>query len=323
MKPSAWPSSAKPPSDAAEMTGGLYTQGTYGGLYSEGRFALERANIPNAALDARVLLQYATRRTWAELFEDEAEIAAPGEITAFNEMIARRIAHEPVALITGSKEFWSLEFKVTSATLIPRPESEHLIERALDVIPKNSNGRVLDLGTGTGCLLISLLKERPNMNGVGVDISPEALEVAKSNAISHEVIQRCTFVQSDWIKKVVGEFELVLANPPYLTEEEFESAPSEVREHEPRIALTPGTDGLDGYRAISAALPKVLAPGGYAVLELGIGQAQSVRTFLESGGLDSVRTGLDLAGHERLILGRKPISSKGLAAAKKRLESAP
>jgi len=304
------------------MTGGLYTAGTYGGLYSEGRFALERANIPNAGLDARVLMQHATRRSWAELFDAEDEIAAPGEIAQFNEMIARRIAREPVALITGVKEFWSLEFKVTPATLVPRPESEHLIERALELIPKDSKGYVLDLGTGTGCLLISLLKERPNMTGVGADISPEALEVAKSNAISHAVVQRCAFVQSDWTEKVVGEFELVLANPPYLTEEEFESAAPEVREHEPRIALTPGTDGLAAFRAIAKGLPSVLAPGGFAILEIGISQAQPVRALLESAGLDSIETGRDLAGYERVITARKPIASKGLAAAKKRLESA-
>ncbi|MFZ1991850.1 MAG: peptide chain release factor N(5)-glutamine methyltransferase, partial [Alphaproteobacteria bacterium] len=212
---------------------------------------------------------------------------------------------------------------VTPATLIPRPESEHLIERALELIPKDSNGRVLDLGTGTGCLLISLLKERTNMTGVGVDLSIEALEVAKSNAISHAVIQRSTFVRSDWTEKAVGEFELVLANPPYLTEEEFESAAPEVRGHEPRLALTPGTDGLEAYRAIARALPKVLKPGGFAVLELGIGQARPVRGLLESQGFDSVRIGLDLAGRERMISCRKPIASKGLAAAKKRLESAP
>jgi release factor glutamine methyltransferase len=305
------------------MTGGLYTAGTYGGLYSEGRFALERAGLENAALDARVLLQHATRRTWAELFDDEAEIAAPGEIAAFNDMIARRIAHVPVAQIAGVKEFWSLEFKVTPATLIPRPESEHLIERALELVPKESCGRILDLGTGTGCLLISFLKERPHMAGVGVDLSIEALEVAKSNAISHEVFQRCTFVQSDWTEKVVGQFELVLANPPYLTEAEFEAAAPEVREHEPRLALSPGTDGLDAYRAIARALPEVLAPGGHAVLELGIGQAAPVKALLESQGLDSVRISRDLAGLDRVITARKPIATKGLGAAKKRLESAP
>ena len=316
-------SSARPPLDGAVMTGGLYTAGTYGGLYSEGRFALERANIENAALDARVLLQHATRRSWAEVFEDEAEIAAPGEIAAFNEMIARRVAHEPVAQIIGAKEFWSLEFKVTPATLIPRPESEHLVERALELIPRNSHGRVLDLGTGTGCLLISLLKERTHMTGLGVDISAEALEVAKSNAISSAVVQRCAFVQSDWTENVVGEFDLVLANPPYLTEEEFESAAPEVRDHEPRLALTPGTDGLAAYEAIAKGLTKVLTPGGFAVLELGIDQARRVHALLKSAGLDSIGIGLDLAGRERVISGRKPIGSKGLAAAKKRLESAP
>lgn len=305
------------------MTGGLYTAGTYGGLYSEGRIALERAGIDNAALDARVLLQHATRRTWADLFNDEAEIAAPGEIAAFNEMIARRIARVPIAQIIGVKEFWSLEFKVTPATLIPRPESEHLIERALQLIPKDSMGRVLDLGTGTGCLLISFLKERPHMTGVGVDLSAEALEVAKFNAISHEVFQRCTWLRSDWTENVVGEFELVLANPPYMTETEFEAAAPEVREHEPKLALSPGKDGLDAYRAIAKGLPKVLKPGGFTVLELGVAQARQVRALLESEGLDSVRIGLDLAGHERLISARKPIATKGLGATKKRLESAP
>lgn len=305
------------------MTGGLYTAGTYGGLYSEGRFALERAGIESAALDARVLLQHATRRSWADLFQNEDEIAAPGEIVSFNEMVARRSAHEPVALIVGAKEFWSLNFKVTPATLIPRPESEHLIERALELIAKVSSGRVLDLGTGTGCLLISFLKERPRMAGMGIDLSAQALEVARANAISHQVLKRCTFSQSDWLEKVAGEFDLVLANPPYLSQAELETAPPEVREFEPPLALSPGTDGLDAYRVIAPGLSRVLKPGGFAVLEFGAGQARSVRAILESAGLDSARIGRDLAGHERLISVRKPIATNGLAAAKKRLESAP
>ena len=304
------------------MTGGLYTQATYGGLYSEGRFALERANIPNAALDARVLLQEATHRRWAKLFDDEDEIAAPGEINAFNEMIAKRIARTPVAYIAGHKEFWSLDFKVTAATLIPRPESEHIIERALKLVPKSASGRALDLGTGSGCLIISLLRERPGLAGLGVDLSSEALDVARINAMRLGVAGRCSFAVSDWASAVTGRFDIVIANPPYLSKAELAVAEPELREHEPALALCPGTDDLAAYRAIAEALPKVLTPGGWAVVEIGAGQAQAVAEILRSAGLDSIGISPDLAGLPRVVCARNPIDDKGLSAPKKRLESA-
>jgi release factor glutamine methyltransferase len=304
------------------MTGGLYTAATYGGLYSEGRFALERAGIANAALDARVLLQKAIGRTWAKLFDDEDEIASPGEINAFQDMIDKRIAHMPVAYIVGHKEFWSLDFMVNSATLVPRPESEHIVERALQIVPKNAQGRILDLGTGSGCLIISLLMERSCLTGVGVDLSPQALDMARANAAHHGVEHRCTFVVSDWASTVEGRFDLVIANPPYLSADELAAADPEVRDHEPALALSPGTDGLEACRAIAVSLPNLLLPGGWAVLEIGAGQGDAVTALLESVGLDSIGIGLDLAGLPRIVSARNPSHNKGLTRSKKRLESA-
>lgn len=300
----------------------LHSAATYGGLLSEGRAALQAAGIPSAALDARVLLQHVIGWSWERLLTDEDEIAAPGEITAYVELIEKRLARVPVAQLTGHKEFMSLDFEVSEATLIPRPDSECLIEAALQHLPPDANGRVLDLGTGSGCLLISLLKERPNLFGVGVDISADALQVAKRNAQKLGVGDRARFVEGDWGAALEGGFVAVIANPPYLTDEELEEAEPEVREHEPARALAAGPDGLAAYRALAPQLFRLLAPGGLAIVEIAPQRAQEVVRLLAAAGLESARTAPDLAGRPRLVLAQKPSCDKELRGAKKRLESA-
>jgi release factor glutamine methyltransferase len=304
------------------MTGGLHTAGTYGGLFSEGRLALEQAGIPNAALDARVLLSHVTRKPWEWLFSEEDEIASPGEIAAFREAVGKRIRRVPVARIVAHKEFWSLDFELNDSTLIPRPESEHIIERALELMPRDAQGRMLDLGTGSGCLLIALLKERPQLTGIGLDRSFCALRMARRNAERHGVAQRAHFVQGDWTNPLCGLFDLVVANPPYLSEAELEAAEPEVRDHEPRRALCAGPEGLEAYEEITEGLARLLAPGAWAVLEISASQAEKVTALLKARGLDSIGLTPDLAGLPRVLSARKVKETKVLSSPKKRLESA-
>jgi release factor glutamine methyltransferase len=300
----------------------LHSAATYGGLLSEGRAALQSAGIPSAALDARLLLQHVIGWSWEKLLTDEDEIAAPGEITRYVELIGKRLAHVPVAQILGHKEFMSLDFEVCEATLIPRPDSECLVETALKLLPPDAKGRILDLGTGSGCLLISVLKERPNLLGVGVDFSAGALEVAKRNADRLGVGDRAAFVEGDWGAALEGGFAVILANPPYLTEEELKEAEPEVREREPASALVAGPDGLAAYRALAPQFFRLLAPGGFAVVEIAPQRVQEVVRLLTAAGLDSARTEADLAGRPRLVLAQKPNNGKELTGAKKGLESA-
>lgn len=262
-------------------------------------------------------------------------------------LLTRRAAHEPLAYIIGEKEFWSLNFKVTADTLIPRPDSETLIEAVLEYISRSENNkrspqsarhpsgmhalamadfRVLDLGTGTGCLLLSLLSELPNATGVGVDISERALAVAQENADNLGLSARCSFICSDWLHDVNGEFDIILANPPYIASNEIDGLMPDVAHYEPELALDGGEDGLVCYRHLAAKLPHVMAkktplsnmggifptgisppekalPGkSLVVFEIGATQLNSVSALLIEAGFTIITTRHDLAGLPRAIV---------------------
>jgi release factor glutamine methyltransferase len=213
---------------------------------------------------------------------------------------------EPVAYILGRREFWSLEFRVSPAVLIPRPDSETLIEAALGLYPDAGAAlRVLDLGTGSGCLLLALLSERPNATGTGFDISAAALDVARSNAAALGLSSRARFAQGDWADLADGldgaPFDLVLANPPYIPDPECLSLDRDVRDHEPHLALFGGADGLDAYRAILEILNYVLVPRGIALFEIGAGQTEPVSTLAGQAGYAVTGLFRDLAGHPRAL----------------------
>ncbi len=214
-------------------------------------------------------------------------------------LVRRRAAREPLAYILGRKEFWGLEFKVSPATLIPRPDTETLVEAvvARGVAP----ARVLDLGTGTGCLLLAVLSEFPAAFGVGVDISPAAAALAAGNAKALGLAGRAAFCVSDWDAALSGGFDLVLSNPPYIPGADIPGLMPEVARFEPASALDGGADGLDAYRRIIAALPRLLAAGGAAVLELGVGEAPPVSALAEQAGF-GVATRADLGGVPRAII---------------------
>tara|TARA_R110002167_G_scaffold112578_2_gene285098 strand:+ start:179 stop:1066 length:888 start_codon:yes stop_codon:yes gene_type:complete len=263
---------------------------------------LRAAEVAEPRLDASVLLAAALEEDRARLWgRDERRLTA-AQVELFQDYVEQRAARRPVAQIVGQREFWSLSFAVSAAVLDPRPDSETLIEAALaSVVVRNQPLRVLDLGTGSGCLLLALLSELPAATGVGVDISPAALAVAAGNAARLGLRQRCDLVVGDWSSPLVGGFDIVLSNPPYLSEAELSQVAPEVRLHEPTLALDGGVDGLSAYRALLPGLPALLRPGGRVFLECGAAQADALGEMLVATGLGAVERYADLAEHTRCL----------------------
>ena len=228
------------------------------------------------------------------------------DATGFDAFVARREKREPVAYILGRKEFWSLEFEVTPAVLIPRPDSETLIETALKELKATPPARILDLGTGSGCLLITLLTEWPAATGVGIDISPGALAVAKRNAGRHDVAMRSTFVEADFANGTQEHFDLIVANPPYIADGELARLDPDVCNYEPRLALASGSDGLDAIAAIARALHNMMKPQALALIEIGHDQGETAAKTLRNEGLIVHRVVKDLAGRDRVIVATLP-----------------
>lgn len=221
---------------------------------------------------------------------------APG---AFAPLLARRLAHEPVAYITGTRAFWTIDLMVGPGALVPRADSETLIEAAVAHFGERPPATVLDLGTGPGTLLLAALDQWREATGIGVDRSPQALAMARANAERLGLVPRARFVEGDWAAGLDTRFDLILANPPYIGT--GESLPPEVRDHEPAEALYAGLDGLDAYRAIVPDLPRLIAPGGVAILEIGHTRAEAVGALVAATGLGwALRR--DLAGRPRAIV---------------------
>ncbi len=265
---------------------------------AEAACLLAAAGVEQPRREARLLLGYATGLDGAALLRHlHAEMPAPW----FDQMVARRAAREPMALILGWQPFWTLELAVSADTLIPRADSETLIEAAMAAFPKRQVRRVLDLGTGTGCLLLAALTEFPRASGIGVDRSAAAAALARGNAARLGLAARTAFLCGDWAASLQGRFDLVLSNPPYIETSVIPCLMPEVAWYEPGLALDGGADGLAAYHAVIAALPALLAPGGLAVLELGIGQAEAVAALAAEAGLRPGPARLDGAGVERAL----------------------
>lgn len=282
----------------------MTSEKTIGGALAECRAALTGVGVETPALDARLLLADALGATaeqvvaWPERRLDEAAEAKLGAL------LKRRLAREPMAQILGRREFWSLDFIVTADVLTPRPDSETLIAATLDHIDRTRPVRLLDLGVGSGCLLLTLLSELPQATGVGVDCSAAALAVARRNADALGLAPRTSLLRGDWLGGIAGPFDVVISNPPYIPRGELAGLPPEVR-HEPRAALDGGEDGLDFYRALAAGLPAVLAADGFAVIEIGAGQAENVTGILGGAGLEPWHRSPDLSGAIRCVLARR------------------
>jgi release factor glutamine methyltransferase len=272
--------------------------------------ALQAAGIEGAAGDARALLAAAMdvpRDRLTLHLGDDLDAAAAAR---FDAMIARRMAREPVAKILGRRAFWGRSFEVTADVLDPRPETECLIAEALrGPAPE----RLLDLGTGSGILAVTLLAEWPGAQGVATDISAAALAVAGRNAARHGVDTRLGFCRSDWFAQVTGVFDLIVSNPPYIAADEMPGLSAEVRDHDPAGALSDGGDGLSAYRAIAAGAGAHLRPGGRIALEIGWRQGAPVRDILAGAGFAEVGILPDLDGRDRVIRGRWPGDSGQVA----------
>jgi len=271
---------------------------------------LQAAGVAQARLDARLLLGACTGLSHeAMIREPDAELAQD-QADKFTALIARRLAREPVSRILGRREFWSLEFEITPDTLDPRADSETLISAALGLIEDRTRPvRILDIGTGSGCLLLALLSELPRAQGLGIDISRGALEVAQRNAVRLDLSDRAQFAECDvrhtgWIAQLARPFDLVISNPPYIENAAIAGLAPEVSCFDPLGALAGGEDGLDFYRIITISLADLLTPGGWAILETGAGQAGDVQQLLSQAGLDRQHRYRDLGGVDRAVAGR-------------------
>jgi len=264
---------------------------------------LEAAGVDSPRTDARVLLAHALGVTVDELLMIER--VDPPAHAAFDQLLSRRVSREPLAYIIGTKEFFSLDFEVGPGVLIPRPETETLVEEALKTFPDHSADlHVLDFGSGSGCLIITFLLHYPRATGLAIDASKEALVWAARNAGRHGVAGRLAFVTQ--AGGAPSTFDVVLANPPYLTEAEYRLAAPEISRHEPKPAFVGGADGLDGYRALATSLAENLAPQGLAFVEIGAGQASQVADLFVAEGLEVLRSVPDLGGIPRcVVVGRQ------------------
>jgi len=277
---------------------------TLQGWLDEGEQRLAEAGIETPRLDAQLLIAAVLGVAPSDLrFAEDRPIDSRDGQRIENFLRRRVKTREPVSRILGRREFWSLDFRVTPAVLDPRPDSETLIETALAAISDpDATFAVLDLGTGSGCLMLAVLHERPNAVGLGTDISEQALAVARGNADRLGLGDRVEFRRSDWGSEISEAFDLVLCNPPYIAESERESLAPEVARHDPRGALFAGADGLDAYRVILPELPRLLAPGGFALFEIGATQAPAVSEIARAAGLDVVEIIQDLAGRDRCVV---------------------
>lgn len=270
---------------------------------------LSGAGIDSARLDASLILGHVLDLDRAMLLAENTRLLTVDEIARFEALLARRLERRPLAQVLGHREFWSLDFIVTEATLDPRPDSETLVSAVLAAWPGNPPARLLDLGTGTGCLLLSLLSEWPGTWGLGLDRSPAAAHVAALNAHRLGLATRAAMVVGDWAAALGATFDVVVANPPYIPEADLAGLAPEVARFEPRTALVAGADGLDDYRRIARLLPALLAPGGLAALEVGQGQAGAVAALLSAQGLVVSGTARDLAMIERVVLAKKGLAN--------------
>jgi release factor glutamine methyltransferase len=268
--------------------------------------AFRQVGLDAPELDARLLVSQATGLDHTALTINGDRLLDDSS-AALEALAARRLSREPVARILGSKEFWGLPFALNRATLVPRPETETVVEAALTAIdaigPRSRALRIADLGTGSGALLLALLHELPNATGVGTDVSEEALAAARDNAAQLGLDRRAQFVLSDFGAALVGRYDVVVSNPPYIASSDIETLPPEVR-HDPRAALDGGPDGLAAYRTIAAQATRWLAQDGILVVELGMGQEPAVAALFRAAGLSPSPAIADLSGIPRALPAR-------------------
>ncbi|MCA1479033.1 peptide chain release factor N(5)-glutamine methyltransferase [Bradyrhizobium sp. NBAIM08] len=270
---------------------------------------LRSARLDEAELDARILISAALGLDLTGLVTQAARLLTAAEASRLTQHAQRRIAGEPVSRILGTREFWGLPFRLSEATLVPRPDTETVVELALEILRERQAShppRIADIGTGSGAILLALLHEIPDAFGVGTDLSQNALITARDNSAALGLADRAAFVACSYAAALGGPFDLIVSNPPYIPSAEIPKLSIEVREHDPHLALDGGNDGYDAYRALIPQASERLAPGGALVVEAGQGQAQNIETLMRAAALSLNRSPkADLAGIPRAVSARK------------------
>jgi release factor glutamine methyltransferase len=268
---------------------------------------LKAAGIEGPVIDARLLVEAAADATRSDIVADPKRALTDEQIEVLNAYVERRIAREPISHILGRKGFWKILLQVNPHVLTPRPDTETVVELVLRDIPENARINILDLGVGSGAILLAILAERPAAKGLGVDVSEEALAVARDNAASLGLASRTALLRGDWTVGLAdASFDLVVSNPPYIRTAEIETLEPEVRDHEPRLALDGGADGLDAYRLLAPEILRVLKPGARFAVEIGHDQAEAVQALFGAAGAVDIALEKDLALRDRVVSGRRP-----------------
>jgi release factor glutamine methyltransferase len=279
-------------------------QVTFEELRRSARHTLRTAGIESADIDVKILMREAFGLGASDLIVNaQHQVPFVGQ-SQFHAMLDRRLKHEPIAYITGKQPFWTLDFKVSPGVLIPRPETEGVVERALSLIAEVDNPVIADVGTGSGAIVLSLLSERKDASAIGLDISAKGLEIAKLNAIQFGIADRVKFIKSDYLSALKERVNIVVSNPPYVTDKAMGELPTTVVKFEPDLALRGGGDGLVAYKCIIDDLARVLLPSGIVVFEIGYDQGASVESLLARNGFENIRVDKDLAGLDRVVSGK-------------------
>lgn len=267
---------------------------------------LKDAGIDQPSIDARLMLEVAAGVTRTEIVTDPYRELTAEQMETLDAFLARRARREPVSHIIGRKGFWKILLQVNKNVLTPRPETEVIVDEVLKAFPENMPFSMLDLGVGSGTILLAVLAERPAAKGLGVDASSEALAVARDNAANLDLNNRAALMHGDWTAGLAdASFDLVVSNPPYIPSKVIETLEPEVRDHEPRLALDGGEDGLEAYRVLAPEILRVLKPGGMFAVEIGYDQSKDVEALFKAAGAQQVRTVKDLSTHDRVVTGVK------------------
>lgn len=270
-------------------------------LLSHAKTALIKADVTTPSLDARLLMQHILQVEHADLIANENRQLTDDQANTFQTYLTRRLAGEPVSRILGIREFYGRDFKTSPAVLDPRPDTETLITLCLEYLPPDLEQTILDLGTGSGILAITLLAERPLKRAVAADLSPAALAIASDNAKHWGVSRRISFTQSNWFENIEGTYDLIVSNPPYIPARDIPNLEIEVRNHDPHLALDGGKDGLDPYRAIAAQAAQFLVPNGIVAVEIGAGQAEDIISIFKTQNFKCLASHRDLGNHIRAL----------------------
>lgn len=271
---------------------------------------MQEAGVAEPRLDAQLLMAAILGCERPDVIVRQNDALDPDAHARFKDLVARRAAREPMSHILGRREFWSLPFLVTADTLAPRPDSECLVASAVERLRADPPRRILDFGTGTGCLLLALLSEFPGAWGLGIDRNPGAALVARRNAVALGLDDRAAFLVGDWASAIGTDarFDLIVSNPPYIRQRDLAELPPEVRDHEPRLALDGGADGLDAYRVLFPLMARLLTPGGLVALEFGLGQGSDVLALAQAAGFTHMELHADLESRERVIVAMAPMA---------------